>query len=547
MSFDLTTQPWIPVTVQGVRAEVSVRDALLQAHEIDGLAVDDPLQAVAVLRQVLLPVVLHAFGVPRDIDGWHDRHTAGAFPPEVVTAYLDEYAARFDLFDPAQPFAQVADLHAANGETKPVSLLLPQLASGNNVPLFSARTDADPPALTPAEAARAVLSAHCWDTAAIKTGAVGDPKMKSGKTAGNPTGPLGQLGVVIPLGGSLFETLMLSVPVLRQGLPLDDRPQWATEEPQCPTWASRSPHGLLDLLTWQSRRIRLVPEKNDGEIRIRRVVLCAGDRIQTLPHDVEPHTAWRLADRRKPDEPPRPDRHQPDRSPWRGLAAMIATRRPTSEGKAAPLAMQQVAALRQEGVLPEDFPLRALVVGVSYGNQAAVIEDVVSDTIPLPVLALLDTDDTTDDTTEGNEVRATLLEVVDQAEALRRAANGLDDDLHAALGATKVPWDRGQKLGELLVNAFTPTVRRLLAGLQRHPDDADRAAAAWRTVARRTAEQIAAPALDAVPATAFLGRKITKTHHARLATADAAFRHQLNTILGPAEALVTTSGSGGNP
>jgi CRISPR-associated endonuclease Cas3-HD len=214
---NLTAQPWVPVTKQGVRTEVSVREALLQAHEFDGLAIDDPLQAVAVFRQVLLPVLLHVFGVPRDVNEWDDRHRAGRLDPAPVSAYLDEHASRFDLFNPDRPFAQVAGLAAVNGETKPVSLLIPHLASGNNVPLFSPRTENDPPALTPAQAARAVLSAQCWDTAAIKTGAVGDEKkVRAGKTMGNPTGPLGQLGVVIPLGDTLFETLMLSVPIVPQ-------------------------------------------------------------------------------------------------------------------------------------------------------------------------------------------------------------------------------------------------------------------------------------------------------------------------------------------
>jgi len=530
LGFDLTAQPWVPVTVGGARIEVSVRQALLEAHEIDGLALDDPLQAVAVFRQVLLPVVLHAFGAPRDTDELSARHRMRRFDSGVVMSYLDEQAPRFDVFDPVQPFAQVARLQAASGETKPVSLLVPQLASGNNVPLFSARTENDPPALTPAEAARAVLSAQCWDTAAIKTGAQGDPKMKTGKTTGNPTGPLGQLGVVVPMGATLFETLMLSMPVMPQGLRPKDRPQWAGDVLD-QTWRSRSPEGLLDLLTWQSRRIRLLPHQGDDQLRISRVVLCAGDRLETLPHDVEPHTGWKLVEKPKAGEPSqRPDRHQPGKSAWRGLAALVATKDPTSERKTAAGAVKQVASLREEDLLPDDFPLHALIVGVVYGNQSAVIEDVLSDVLPLPMLALLDDDD--------NEVRETLLEIVGHAEELRVAANRLGDDLRAAAGVDKMPWDKGQRLGDLLVQAFTPTVRRLLSGLQQHPQDAERAGLAWRAVARRTALEVAAPVLDAVPATAFLGRGLEERYPARVATAEATFRRRLTEILGPADVLV---------
>ena len=531
-SFDLIEAPWIPVTAAGVRREVSLREALYSAHEIDGLAVDDPLQAVAVFRQVLLAAVLHALDAPHSIDDWETRYRAGRLDRSKLARYLDEWADRFDLFDPVRPFAQVAELRAGSGETKPVSLIIPQLASGNNVPLFSARTEDEPPSLTPAEAARAVVSAHCWDTAAIKTGAAGDPHVKAGKTTGNPTGPLGQLGIVVPTGRSLFETLMLSVPVLPQGLRQGDHPQWANATPVGPMWSVREPRGLLDLLTWQSRRIRLVPDA--GRVDIRRVVVCAGDRMSILPIDVEPHTPWRMVAKPKAGDPPRrPERHQPGRSAWRGLATLVATRQPTSEGKSAPNAVTDAAGLADEQVLPPDLPLQALVVGVVYGNQSAVVEDVVVDTVPLPVTALLDQAD--------NGVRRTLLAVVDQAEELRKAANHLGDDLRAAAGVDKMPWDKGQRLGELLVHALTPTVRRLLAGLQRHPEDAERAEIAWRRAARQIAEGVAAPALDAVPATAFLGRDQEKKHAVRVATAEAAFRRRLNEVLGPAAVPATVS------
>lgn len=538
MSFDLRTQPWVPVVIGGRRTEVSLRQALCEAHAIDELAVDDPLETVAVLRQVLLPVVLHAFGAPRNAREWSERYNAGRFDPATVDAYLAERDDGFDLFHPRQPFAQVAGLSAANGETKPISLVLPHLASGNNVPLFSARTDADPPALTPAEAARTLLGAHCWDTAAIKSGAAGDPQMKAGKTTGNPTGPLGQLGVVVPLGATLFETLMLSVPMLPQGLHPGDRPQWDAG-PQGPEWEKgKTPVGILELLTWQARRIRLVPTARDEEndLRIRSVVLCAGDRLQHTPHDIEPHTAWRIVDRPKGGEQPQlPERHRPDRSAWRGLATLVATVEPTSDKKSAPSAVIQVANLREKGVLPEDHPLRALVVGVAYGNQQAVIDDVVSDVLPLPIQALLDHDD--------NTVRATLLGIVNQAEQLRQAANHLGDDLRAAAGVEKMPWDRGQRLGELLVHAFTAPVRRILAGLAAHPQDAERAEVVWRITARRLAEDIAEPALQAMPATAFLGREQStgnktaprdpeKRRFNRIAVAEAVYRSRLTTILG---------------
>jgi CRISPR system Cascade subunit CasA len=541
MGFDLTSENWVPVVVGGQRRELSLRTALTEAHAIDGLAVDNPLEAVAVFRQVLLPAVVHAFGAPRTSGEWVQRFSLGRFDAGAVESYWDEHAARFDLFDPARPFGQVAQLEAMNGESKPVSLLLPQLASGNNVPLFSARTDADPPRLSPGEAARGLLATQCWDTAAIKSGAKGDPQVRAGKTTGNPTGPLGQLGVVIPLGGSLFETVMLSVPVLPQGITTDDRPQWVGDEAD-QTWKPAAhPRGLLELLTWQSRRIRLIPTSMDGtdDVGVSSVVLCAGDRIAGVPIDVEPHTAWRAAERPKSGEPPwRPERHQAGRSAWRGLATLVATRPSTSEKRSSSVALTRIAGLRSERFLPENFPLRVLLVGVVYGNQQAVVEDVVSDVLPLPTQALL--------VDEDNTVRETLLTIVDQTEALWRAANHLGDDLRAAAGVEKMPWDKGQRLGEVLVHQFTNPVERILARLQRHPDDAEAAEVVWRNVARRLALQVAEPVLDAMPDTAFLGRprrqpgggEPDRKRYDRVASAHARYLAAVTKILGsPAELI----------
>jgi len=533
-AFNLIDEPWIPLVREGRREEVGIRAALVEAHTFDGLAIDDPLEAVAVLRQVLLPIVLGTLDAPDDDQEWSERWHAEKFDSGPFIEYLEQRRERFDLFDDKRPFAQVAGLRTAKNETKPISLLIPRLASGNNVPLFSARTEDNPPALSAGAAARALLAAHCWDTAAIKSGAADDPRASAGKTTGNPTGPVGQLGVVVPLGANLFHTLMLNLPTLLT-LPFqrDDRPQWDAERPSDHTWLERRAQGVLDLLTWQSRRIRLIPEQESeasSKVVVRRVVLTTGDRLHGAVHDLEPHTAWRQVEKPKANEPPlRPVRHQPGRAAWRGLEALLATNVQTKEGISAPMLLTQLAGLSVYGHVPENLPLRVLTVGVRYGNQSAVIEDVMVDEIPLPVVALV----------RDTEVRETVLTIADQAEQLRIAANQLGQDLRAATGGAKVPWDKSQRLGDVLVHALTPTMRRLLAGLARNPDKGNAALEAWTIAARRLAWEVAEPALsDAAPG-AFLGRDPDKQFGPRLATAEASFSRSLTNILGRTQAAPT--------
>ncbi|HLL32656.1 MAG TPA: type I-E CRISPR-associated protein Cse1/CasA, partial [Streptomyces sp.] len=389
-------------------AEVGVRELVLDAHRFEDLVVDLPTQKPAIFRQLLLPVVVDALGRPADAAAWAAMFRAGAFSAEQrekLTAYFDEHRARFGLFDPDDPFGQVAGLRTPKGETKGSALLVATAATGNNVPLFSSRTEGNPPPLTPAQAARWLLHTHCWDTAAIKTGAVGDPQMKKGKTTGNPTGPLGQLGVIMPMGRTVYETLLLNIPY---GPPLlsDDLPQWRrratdgdlekTLSCATPGWQTRTSRGLLDVWTWQSRRIRLIPEQTPDGLRVTRVIVAAGDRLAAIP-DHEPHTAWvidsaaarakKTAGRAAPVA--RPRRHQPGKAAWRGLEALLAVDREQSDATATragfhtSVLLSQLSEVRER--LPATYPLQVELTGITYGNQSAVVEDLFFDAIPLPL------------------------------------------------------------------------------------------------------------------------------------------------------------------
>lgn len=538
--FDLLEEPWIPVVRDNRPELVSLRRCLIDAHEIEGLTVDAPLETVAVLRQVLLPVYLDAmFGgddglaPPVDEQAWRRLWDVGSVDASRIGAYLDRHAQAFQLFG-ARPFAQVAGLATATGDTKPVSLLLAAAASGNNVPLFSSRTEADPPALTPAAAARALLATHCFDTAGIKSGAVGDRLVKAGKTTGNVTGPLGALGVVVPFGRTVFETLMLHTPFQPQRWRPADRPQWRglpddEDFAGGPGWASRPARGLLDLLTWQARRIRLIPEFEGDAVVVRRVVVAAGDRLTEIPQQVEPHTAWKPSTTSAGQVPVR---HVAGRAAWRGLQALLAVGDDVAGRVTSPLVLRRIADLRAERCLPDDLPVQVLTVGVQYGTQSAVVEEVIVDQIPLP-LAALETD---------GEVAVLLEQVVSHADDLRVAANRFGDELREAAGGDKLAWNRGQRLGDTLMHDFTPVVRRMLAGLQRQPELVDQAEQAWRSTARRLALRVIDAAVQAASPGAFLGRESRDGHPRRASLAEARYRAAIRTIIGDTTPVPSLTG-----
>ncbi|MGJ6968826.1 type I-E CRISPR-associated protein Cse1/CasA [Streptosporangium sp. G11] len=531
--YDLIDSPWLPLRPKGGKAvgEFSLREALLDASEFDSLTVDLPTHTPALLRQVLLPVVMDALGRPPDRQEWARRFDAGHFTEQeqdTLGAYLEEHRPRFDLFHAETPFAQVGGLRTAKNETKGSALLVATAAAGNNVPLFAARTEGDPLPLTPAQAARWLLHTHCWDTAAIKSGAAGDPQVKAGKTMGNPTGPLGALGVVVPVGRTLYETLLLNIPFGTQ--PDDDLPHWRREAPG-PQWEVRAATGLLDLWTWQSRRIRLIGEETDGEgegsVRVCRVVLCAGDRLRELP-EWEPHTMWNFQKAPKGGGTlRRPRRHTPGKAAWRGLNALLASERQEGGDFETSVLLRQLAGLQAEGLLGFDYPLQVETIAITYGTQSAVVEDIVFDAIPLPVAALRADED----------VYGVLLEVTEQAEALARAVNNLSADLRRAAGADPIPWDKGQRPGEFVLHALDPLVRRFLVGVRASasdPDVLERGRGAWEKIARERTWEVAEKVLAGATNSAFAGRAVEKNGREftyRLASAEQNFHRQIATIL----------------
>ncbi|MFI2026741.1 type I-E CRISPR-associated protein Cse1/CasA [Streptomyces buecherae] len=544
---------------QAAERAVGVRELLLDAHRFRDIEVDIPTQKPAIFRQLLLPLVVDALGFPKDAADWAKRFARGAFSDaerEGLVRYFDTYGGHFDLFSETDPFAQVAGLRTAKGETKTSALLVATAAQGNNVPLFSSRTDADPLELTPAEAARWLLHTHCWDTGQIKTGVEGDRQAKDGKTMANPVGPLGQLGVIMPRGRTLYETLLLNVPYGKTRLK-DDLPQWRrrerngdvedTRSTATANWQARPTAGPLETWTWQARRIRLFPELvADGSLRVTRAVVSAGDRMSQVSQDHETHTAWReespasyARHKGKDAEVPqiRPLQHTIGRAAWRGLDSLLAVDRSADLTKApadqhgvyTSELLKQLSGVRQDYQVPaSNYPFQLELTGVAYNAKKVAIDDPFFDEMPLPLTAL---------DREGR-TRGALLGAVRQAEQLSLAVNRLGADLRRAAGADPLPRGAWEYPGESLLHALDPVVRALLVDLRKADEDVEKITARlakWEERAGKEAWKVAEQLLSNAAAPGlFQGRVVTRGDTSRvyrLSEAEAAFRKCLDKIL----------------
>jgi CRISPR system Cascade subunit CasA len=396
LSFDLTSRPWVPVQRDdGTQDELSLREVFAEAGSLRRLVGDLPTQEFALLR-LLLAVAHDALDGPGDREDWSELWAdQGCFEP--VAGYLDEHRERFDLLHPMAPFFQVAGLRTARDEVFSLNRIVADVPNGE--PFFSSRQPTVR-RLDFAEAARWVVHAHAYDTSGIKTGVDGDDRARGGKVYPLGVGWAGTLGGVFAEGDTLRETLLLNLIAADTGGPLhaDDRPAWRRPQSGPGAAGGRRPTGVRDLYTWQTRRLRLHFDADGAH----GVVLGYGDPLPAhTMRGSEPMTAWRRsrAQERKRGEALvyLPREHDPSRSAWRGLAALIANRAEAAQGSEAPPMLRPgvfewIGRLVTEGALRPGFLIRARVIGPVYGTQQSVIDEIVDDRLTMAVVLLHERD-----------------------------------------------------------------------------------------------------------------------------------------------------------
>ena len=211
--FNLVDEPWIRVRdMRGISRELSLWDLFACAGELKCLANDLPTQDIAILR-LLLAILQRSLSPSLDEDDdpaevWARLWEAHTLPVEEIHSYLEKWRHRFDLFDPDYPFMQVAGMRTSKDDFSAVTKIIADIP--DNEPLFSLVSGKGCESLSFAEATRWLVHVHAYDTAGIKSGVVGDPNAKGGKSYPIGTGWCGNLGGLLLEGTNLHETLILN-------------------------------------------------------------------------------------------------------------------------------------------------------------------------------------------------------------------------------------------------------------------------------------------------------------------------------------------------
>jgi CRISPR system Cascade subunit CasA len=514
--------------VDGAQVTLSLRQVFDQAGSVRRIVGDLATQELALLR-LLLAIAHDALDGPPDIEDWADLWgDPDCFAP--VQDYLDIHRGRFDLLHHDVPFFQTAGLRTAKDEVFPLNRIVADVPNGE--PFFTARMPVVE-RLTFAEAARWVVHAHAYDTSGIKSGAVGDDRVKGGKVYPLGTGWAGALGGVFAEGDTLRETLLLNLVAADTAeleIAADDRPAWR-REPCGPGGLERSATGPRDLYTWQSRRVRL----HHDEAGVHGVVLGYGDPLASRNmHRREPMTAWRrsIAQEKKLRQSPvyLPREHDPARSAWRGIASFVADRAEAAQGAEAALflrpgVLEWVARLVTEGHLPRGFLIRARVIGAAYGTQQSVVDEVVDDHLVMPVVLLHQQD------------RAYARQAIGAAEDADLAVRALGDlaaDLARAAGSDQ----EGPKAAARAAgfDVLEEPYRAWLSVLA-EADDPFEQRGGWKDDVRRLVGQLGDRLIEAAGDTAWQGRTVAGkkgTLWLGAGLADTWFRARLAKVLGDA-------------
>lgn len=344
--FNLIDEPWIPcIRNDGGKTELSLRQTLLEAHELRSIYGESPL-VIASIYRLLLAMMYSIYGNPSTSSWrklWEDKENDA----ERVNAYLDEWHARFYLFHPERPFYQWADDRVV---PKSIDSILHENSSGNNSTLFDHSNSNVEKVFSPSQAARVLLSAQAYGIAGPC-----NPKLKLYFSNSPWTS-----GATFLLNGSnLLETLVLNWFQPPQEMQNQAQPFWENDNPYA--GAREIPNGYLDYLTWPSRKILLLPLMLETSgIEVRQVTESPGLTLAQTILDPMKHYSKNSQDGYSSTK------FGEAKALWRDSAALLELTK--KDDVKAPQTLHWIANLIADGYLSENEYYSLIAIGMAAGR-----------------------------------------------------------------------------------------------------------------------------------------------------------------------------------
>lgn len=246
LSFNLIDEKWLPVIMTDDRfEEVTLYDALANAHNIREIICDSPIEAISLYR-FLQAFVIRIFDCMSSKSNWLKLHNQTRFDANLIKEYLDKWHNRFDLFDKEHPFYQHPDPFIKNRQ--PIEYL--QLHRLTN-DFFEHNVNQGIKEVKAAELAIGLITTQCFSLGGL---------LAPGKPNSRATFYLKKWMFWVD-GADLFQSLVLNS-VYISNFMSDEKlnvPCWEKDIDSDAHNNTRTIAGYLDYLTWQSRMLLIAP------------------------------------------------------------------------------------------------------------------------------------------------------------------------------------------------------------------------------------------------------------------------------------------------
>jgi CRISPR system Cascade subunit CasA len=390
------------ITCSGEPENVGLEEVLNRANEFRWLQGETPT-VTAALHRLLVALVLRVHFARLGLTSWEERWSElwhrGSFPADRLDRYLNGDGdspgcrGRFDLFG-ARPFFQTTDIpEDIEGSTAKLTMFR---AAGNNATLFNHTVEDERADLSPAEAARWLVTVQAFDTGGLKAG-----KRPSTPSHGS------SFATVVIEGSNLHETLLLNLPWADDSL----APQ--PEPGDLPVWErdpavfqgseeadkrGRNHSGPLGLLTWQSRHILLRGRESDSGVVVHDAVILPGPRLGLHLAGDEHMAAFHRTFTKKKGVPGKgvsggwnSVQLEELRGVWRHCRELLLTDEDNDaqRERLRPRNLDRVAALHEEqNGLPESTVYTLRILGQQLAPNPGAVETWLEEVVPAPVAVL---------------------------------------------------------------------------------------------------------------------------------------------------------------
>ncbi len=376
-SFDALTEPWIPcVMLDGNHVDLSVMAVFAEAHTVREVVDSSPITTAGILR--FLIAIMHDSLRLDDEDEWAEAWGAGRLDGAFLERLRHSCSGRFDLFHERHPFYQTGDAlpgDVPKAHRKSVGYLTMDAAAGGGVTHYSHAGEDD----------------HAYCSRCCAKGLVTLPPFATSGGSGIKPSISGVPPVyVFPIGESLFFTLLLNyvLPNSRPSMQCDTDPGPIWREDGVVVYKDeRVTTGFIESLTWQPRRVRLIPDRGgectrcgaDSPVLVRQMLFAQGrSRSKDAPLWQDPWAAYRWRVDRNGRLTYKQLMPQEDRDTWRDIASLFLAHSKAlgreGRGTYRPAIVSQVDRLLVEGVLQPGTPIRFVAVGMRTDMRSKIFE-----------------------------------------------------------------------------------------------------------------------------------------------------------------------------